>query len=667
DEQQVRDAMAGYLMVDGEIVEPWKSMDKQGPIHPRQPSLHVASETDKPDAKPNSPQPSPHQPVLVSSTQLPATDGAQAAAQVSGLRIYQPGAHRPVVALPGQVVVVLGSPTEGVDALVDTITGLNNHKGWHAHWNDVALEGHTLLERTRMGLAWIPDDRTEYGPAPNMTIAANTAMAVPGSPVWSPHGWIRQRQLRHLSQRVIHSAQALQGIRPTRFIRALSGGQTQAVMIGRALAVNPAVLLACNPAQGLDPGATTDLVATLRDQAANGCAVVVTTTDSLFAQQVGDRFWKADQGNLIPMQPLGAPTHQTHPPRAPIIPQPQRLTIPGPLIAVLIAVCAAAGVVSLWGANPLHVTQDLIQFAWFTSAGQGAMLAHLAPLLVIAAGVAVMFRADVIGIGAEGQLYAGALSAAIIGQYAGIPGWVGSVFALLGGALAGGIWAVPVAWLKARLQANEIVVSLIFNALGVLGCAWLVAGPFNGGQGALTTAPVVYATRLPTSILGLIGADVFIAILTLTITAIVLAYSRWGLGTRYLGQGIKRAQAMGINPPRRQAQVLVIGGALAGLAGALVVLGPAGGRFSMVFSPGYGFMAIMIALVGAYRGWGIAIAALAFTTVMAGAGAIQLSSGIPLAITGVIQGVLVLCVTMRIRLPARARCTHDKPNPEESR
>lgn len=621
-----------------------------------------------------------------------------------------PISQRPplLVAPAGQVSVILGAARDGISPLMAAITGTEPMPGWACRLSTDQLTGHPLHRRRAMGLGWVPDHRTVNGPAPGLSIAENLAMAFPrqpasklpspsasrsaarnpdadyseagrqeagrpeqsnleqssqdrpgsvGPPNGQPHlwwhGYVRPIVRRQATAVLTERWRALNGIAGRRTISQLSGGQAQAVMVGRELAPNPRVLVLNNPQHGMDPGAMGDLAAMLREHAQRGHVVLVTTTDRTFAQMVGDQFWRATNGTITPIAPLPHMAYQGQPPRVVTPPHRPPRHIPGPLIALLLGLVLMAGVIGLWGASPTQVVTDLVHWSWGTPAGQAALLAHLVPLLVIGAGVAIMFRAEVISIGAEGQLYLGALAAGIIGQSTGLPGPVVGVLAILGGALAGALWAAPAAILKAWVAANEIVVTLILNALGVLICAWMVAGPFNAGQGALTTAAVNPAARLPERLVGPVGLDVVIAVAVLAIAAMVLAWSRWGLGTRYLGFGEARAQVMGINPKARQAQVLIIGGALAGLAGALVVLGPAGGRFNMVFSPGYGFMAITVALVGAYRGWGLFLAGLGFATLMAGAGAIQLSAGIPLAITGVIQGVLVLAVTMQITLPKR--------------
>lgn len=573
----------------------------------------------------------------------------------------------------GQVGVILGSERDGISPLMQAITGTSPMAGWVVTLHEKDLTGLNLTARRAMGLGWVPDNRTDNGPAPGLSITENLAMACPntdakgqGNLWW--HGLMRPRTLRAATTQLTDTWRALNGIPARRRINQLSGGQAQAVMVGRELIADPTGLVLNNPQHGMDPGAMADLATKLRERAADGCAVLVTTTDRTFAQLVGDTFWRASEGAIHPINPLSRQAALAQPPPVPVAKRRPQTVIPGPLIALILGLVFTAGVIGLWGANPIHVFADLVHWSWTTPAGVAALLAHLVPILVTAAGVAIMFRSNVISIGAEGQLYLGALTAGILAQLSGLPGPLVAIIAMGGGALAGAVWAAPAAILKAWLEANEIVATLILNALGLLVCAWLVAGPFNAGQGSLTTAPINPAARLPDHLLGPIGLDVLIAVGVLALVATVLAWSRWGLGTRYLGHGEARAQVMGINPKVRQAQVLLLGGALAGLAGALVVLGPAGGRFNMVFNPGYGFMAITVALVGGHRGWGMMLAGLGFATLMAGAGAIQLSAGIPLAITGVIQGVLVLAVTMRITSPKRRSTHSQKPaNPETVR
>lgn len=384
---------------------------------------------------------------------------------------------------PGKVSVILGAPGDGTGPLIGAITGVAAPPGWVAYLNAQRLTGLSLAARRAHGLGWVPGDRTTNGPAPGLSIAENLAMAFPGQPVAdhpSPDGndgepvvhataegtpadrgaappgqaprahddpemdqpvwrWgVRHaRGLGQATRNLLTRWRALRAIPGRRPVGQLSGGQAQAVMVGRELEANPAAILLTNPQHGMDPGAMADLAHTLKAKAADGMAVLVTTTDRTFAQMVGDRFWRASAGTIRPIDPLPPPPDTSTRTSSPVATRKAVPTLPGPLLALALGLVVAALIIGLWGANPAQVASDLVQWAWGNPAGMRAVFAHLVPLLVIAAGVAIMFRADVISIGAEGQLYLGALTAGLIAQSTLAPGPVVIMAAMVGGALAG--------------------------------------------------------------------------------------------------------------------------------------------------------------------------------------------------------------------------------------
>lgn len=590
-----------------------------------------------------------------------AQDGA-ASVSAKGLELFTPVGR--VCIAPGEIGVIQGDPGPCVDRLWQTLTARAPSQEWTMNWAGECLNASTIGQLAKTGFAWVGADRDHQGLAPDLSVQANMAAANPGPPLWW-HGLRLPFAHTTFTRQVVSGLRSMQGVAPRRLAKSLSGGQQQALLLSRALARKPKVLVIHEPTQGLDVGAVDSLARLLRTQAqTHQTAILLITTDERFAKTVADKRWRVHQerlGQMSRQQPrLGTAVAADDGP----VPFQRVFTIPGPLIAVVLSLLLAALVVKGWGADPIQAAKAVASFAWFEPAGQRALLAHLVPLLTIAAGVAIMFRARVFSIGAQGQLYVGALTAGVVGQLGGLPGWLVAVLTLVAAALAGAIWAIPPACAHAKFRANEIVVTLIMNALGLLVTAWLVAGPFRGQGGTLSTMPINDAARLPAVLGGPgsrlegwgvgvpIGLDLLLALTVIGLAAFVMTWTRWGLTTDYVGAGLARASLIGVDMAQRRSRVLVIGGALAGLAGGLVVLGPAGGKFSMYFSPGYGFLAITIALIGAYTLSGMVIAAFFYATLMAGAGTLQLMGGIPLAFTGLIQGVVVLTVTIHLVIPA---------------
>lgn len=276
--------------------------------------------------------------------------------------------------------------------------------------------------------------------------------------------------------------------------------------------------------------------------------------------------------------------------------------------------------------------------------GASELLVKAVPLIIIATGLAVGFRANVWNIGAEGQLTIGAIAATGVGLF--FPNQQAIYLLALmfaAGCLGGLFWAAIAAYLRARLHTNEILVTLMLTYIAALILSWLVRGPwrdpagFNFPQTALLPPagvldPIDFSYR--------VTGSVYFAIAALIVMWIFVARSFQGYKLAVGGAAPRAARYAGFSEKSAIWIGLLTGGAAAGTAGFFEVAGPLG-QLSPVISPGYGFAAIIVAFIGRLHPVGILFGGLFLALIYLGGENVQVSYGIPAPITRVFQGLLL--------------------------
>ena len=296
--------------------------------------------------------------------------------------------------------------------------------------------------------------------------------------------------------------------------------------------------------------------------------------------------------------------------------------------------------------------------------GLGELATKAAPLMLIATGLAIGFRSNIWNIGAEGQLTFGAIFGGGLALYfydSHSPWLLPAI--IVAGALGGMAWAAVPAFLRSRFNTNEILVSLMLNYVAVLFLSYLVHGPWRDPEGfnfpesrlfpdAAMLPVLVDDTRLH---LGLP-----IALFAVALGWLFVRKSFLGYQMRVAGLAGGAAMYAGFNRKRMIWIGLLAGGGAAGVAGLCEVAGPIGQLLPNI-SPGYGYAAIIVAFVGRLHPVGILLASLLMSLLYLGGESAQMELGLPSAVTGVFQGVLLffllaadLFIRFRVRLVARA-------------
>lgn len=318
-------------------------------------------------------------------------------------------------------------------------------------------------------------------------------------------------------------------------------------------------------------------------------------------------------------------------------------------LPLVIAFAGAALLLALGGHDPIEVYQLLIVESFGGTRRVAATLAASTPLILTGLATAVAFRAGVFNVGVEGCVFVGGLAAAFVGfTYTGLPAPVLLPLALVAGLVAGSLWMLLPGVLKARLDVDEVVTTLMLNFIAISLTAYLVNGPLLAPGSANSATPVVdAAARLPRLVPpSTLNAGFLIAIVLLVLYWIWGRRTALGFETHLAGLNARFASASGINVPSLIIKVMLISGAIGGLAGATHALGNVG-RFVSGFSPGYGFTGIAVALLGRGSAIGILLAAILFGALSASGATIQLFSDVPIEIVNILQGMVMIFAVAR--------------------
>ncbi len=354
-----------------------------------------------------------------------------------------------------------------------------------------------------------------------------------------------------------------------------------------------------------------------------------------------------------------------------------------PLIAVVAALLVGAVVLILLEVSPLEAYQAMISGAFTNKNGLADTLVKAIPLLLVGLGIVIAFRANVINIGAEGQLIVGALLTTYLGLQLGdrMPGFIVITICLLAGALMGGIWGAIPGYLKARLGVNEILSTIMMNQIAIQIGFYLLRGPMIDPAELEAGTNIPHSARLPRPVdlprftdvakwlgftesakdLGLTGftaelygllveptrlhTGLIIAVVMAILVYIFLWRTTIGYRIRAVGLNPHASRYAGINVPGYIILSLGLSGAFAGLAGAVEILGLHHRMFEpLAVSAGYGFSGIVAALFGKLHPLGTIPASVLFGGLLVGGDKMQRAVQIPQVMVTAMLGLVVLFV-----------------------
>lgn len=333
-----------------------------------------------------------------------------------------------------------------------------------------------------------------------------------------------------------------------------------------------------------------------------------------------------------------------------------------PVLALALTLVTAAIIFAFLGKDPLEALRVMWIDPLVTRRGFAELFVKGAPLIMIAVGLALGFRANVWNIGAEGQYVMGAIFATGVALYFYESTWPVWLLMIPAGLLGGALWGAIPAYLKLRFNANEILTSLMLTYVAALILLWLVIGPWKDPEGYGFPQSRLFAesANSPRLISGTrIHVGVFMALGIVALGWFVFSKSLLGFQLKVLGQAPRAAAYAGFSTKSLTWLSLLVGGGLAGLAGMFEVAGPIG-QLNPALPTGYGFTAIIVAFLGRLHPIGILFGGLVLALSYLGGEKAQIALGLPAAVVKINQGILLfyllacdLFIRYRLRFKAR--------------
>ncbi|MEJ2448313.1 MAG: ABC transporter permease [Anaerolineales bacterium] len=326
-----------------------------------------------------------------------------------------------------------------------------------------------------------------------------------------------------------------------------------------------------------------------------------------------------------------------------------------PILATIAALLVGAVMLLLLKVNPIEAYRAMWEGAFGSQNALAETLVKATPLLLVGLGICISFRGDVINIGGVGQMIVGALAGTVVGlTLVDWPGWAVIPIALLVGFIGGALWGGIPGVLKAYFNVNEILSTVMMNAIAVQLMNFMLRGPMiDPSQAELAskipqTARLLETFRLPRWVPTRLHLGALIAVVLAVLVYILLWRTTWGYRIRAVGQNPDASRYAGIKVKRYVVLALVLSGAFAGLAGVMQVYGV---NYRMItdgsasgFTGSAGFNGIVAALFGQLHPIGTIPASILFGALLVGANKMQRVVQVPSALITALNGLVVVFV-----------------------
>jgi len=322
-----------------------------------------------------------------------------------------------------------------------------------------------------------------------------------------------------------------------------------------------------------------------------------------------------------------------------------------PVMAMLAALLIGAVMLLFLKANPFEAYAAMLNGVFGSVSGITQSLVKATPLLLVGLGICIAFRASVINIGAEGQIIAGALMGTWFSlQFRAWPGWLLLPTTMMMGFIGGAVWGFIPGILKARLGVNEILSTVMMNAIALQLMNLMIRSLLMDPAGVTAGTYLAQSERLPEQVWlprlvpqTSLHAGAIIAVVLAVVVYIFLWRTTIGYRIRAVGLNPDAARYAGIRVPVYQALSLTLAGGFAGLAGVVEVIGVQH-RLLEGITSGYGFSGIVAALFGGLHPLGLIPASWLFGSLLVGADKMQRAVQVPSALVDTMMGLVVLFV-----------------------
>ena len=316
------------------------------------------------------------------------------------------------------------------------------------------------------------------------------------------------------------------------------------------------------------------------------------------------------------------------------------LTILVPIISVLLALVVGGIVIACLGKNPIQGYALLFSGSLGTPQKFASSLVSACPLIFTALAAAFAYRCGVFNLGGEGQFIMGAVSAIVFLLVTGIEGVLGTVLAILVGTVVGALWAALPGIMKITRGLNEMITSIMLNYVATLFMGFIYTNAFRDGGNPQT--PSVADSVMLAKIPGFrIHTGVILAIVLGLVVAYVISKTSFGFKIRAVGLNPLASKVNGFNVKFLVMAAFVISGAIAGMGGAVEILGKQY-RLMSGFGSGFGFDGVAIALIAQLNPLASLIVAIFFGALTTGASSMQVGIMVPTAIVEIIRALIII-------------------------
>ena len=313
-------------------------------------------------------------------------------------------------------------------------------------------------------------------------------------------------------------------------------------------------------------------------------------------------------------------------------------------VGLLTALLLGAVLLFVAGDSPMEVYRRMLSASFGDLEAFSVTLNRATPLALAGLAVAIAATMGLWNIGAEGQILFGATTAAGVAQIG--EGWSGPVLILammVGGSIGGALWALGPAAAKAYIGVNEIITTLMLNEIAIRLIRYLINGPWKDPEGyGFVQAPALPEQSFLPDLFQRAHVGLLIAVAVLAVIGLIVSRSSWGYELRVAGSSGATATYAGISLKKKILTVLVLSGAVAGLAGGIELTGNAT-RLTETVSNGYGFAGIIVAALALMRPSGVAAVAVLFGAVQVGGQSIK-AIGVSDAVSTVLQALILFGV-----------------------
>jgi len=337
--------------------------------------------------------------------------------------------------------------------------------------------------------------------------------------------------------------------------------------------------------------------------------------------------------------------------------RPRWVQVAVPIFSIILALLAGALIIAFNHVSPWAAYKAMYEGAFGNGYGIAGTFVKMIPLLLAGLGVSIAFRMKLWNIGAEGQLYFGAFLSGGLALFLpnwlpGWPPWLLISIIVAGGMVGGAFWGIIPGFLKAKLEVNEIITTLMMNYIAIYWMDYVVTILWRDPHslGFPLTPQFERSLWLPrTPGLFFLPANhrvhigLLFGLVAMVLIWVIMRYSKWGYEIKVIGENSRAAKYAGMNIARNVVLVMALSGALAGLAGVSEILGIIH-RLQHQISPGYGYTAIIIAWLAKLNPIAIVLVSFLFGGLLVAGDQIQITMHMPGAISSILQGLILFFV-----------------------